>query len=202
MSILQWASLGTFALYLVAFFAGSAMAARAAHRSVWLFGGAKGRDRLAAAGFRLGFALPLVGSLLFAAFPSLAALDPLWLPGLEHAALPGHFLTISGAMLAFAAQVSMGAAWRVGVSEDAVGAFVTDGLHGMSRNPTFVGQALLLVGVALSIPSLPAIAGALLFIASAHVQIRSEEHALRRHYSLAYEEYFNRVPRWLGWPMS
>ncbi|MFT6775596.1 MAG: hypothetical protein ACJA1L_003318, partial [Paracoccaceae bacterium] len=48
-------ALAVLLLYLALFFWGGAMAARAAGRSIWLFGRASGRDRLAAIGFRAAF---------------------------------------------------------------------------------------------------------------------------------------------------
>ena len=101
-------------------------------------------------------------------------------------------------MLAFAAQASMGASWRVGVREDAVGALVTDGLHRLSRNPTFLGQALLLLGVALALPSIPTALAVLLFALAARAQAASEERALLAALGEPYRAYLARVARWLG----
>ena len=72
-----WAGLAVLALYLAAFFWAGALAARAAGRSIWLFGRATGRDRLAAFGFRAAFALALFGPLVGLALPNS---DPLWAP--------------------------------------------------------------------------------------------------------------------------
>lgn len=47
-------------------------------------------------------------------------------------------------MVAFAAQMSMGSSWRVGVVGGETGDLVSGGLYRFSRNPTFVGQAALL----------------------------------------------------------
>jgi len=60
-TIFGFATLGVLALYLALFFLASSLAARAAGRPVWLFGRATGRDRLAALGFRVAFALAFVG---------------------------------------------------------------------------------------------------------------------------------------------
>ena len=200
LSPLQIASLLVLVLYLVAFFAGSALAARAAGQSIWLFGTATGRDRVAAFGFRAGFALAVIGPVVWVAVPGMSAADPLWSAGLALMALPGHVLAVAGAMLAFAAQMAMGASWRVGVKADAVGALVSEGLYSFSRNPTFLGQAALLAGVALAVPSVPGLLAVVLFIASANAQIRSEEDALKMSHGKAYEIFRDRTPRWLGRP--
>ena len=54
-SSLAWATLGVLLLYLVAFAALGRLASRAAGRSVWLFGTARGPDFLAALAFRAAF---------------------------------------------------------------------------------------------------------------------------------------------------
>lgn len=200
--MIQVATLIVLILYLLAFFGGTVLAARAAGRPVWLFGQARGRDRLAAAGFRIGFALALVGPVVMAVFPALTALDPLCWPLPDWAALPGLTVAVAGAMLAFAAQMAMGASWRVGVTEEGVGDLVDGGLYALSRNPTFVGQAGLLIGVALAIPSLPTLLGAVLFVASAQMQIRSEEAALHLKHGAAFEAFRARTPRWIGCPSA
>lgn len=62
-----WAVLAILFGYLALFFWGGAIAAQSAGRSVWLFSRAKGRDRLAALGFRAAFVLAFFGPLLWLA---------------------------------------------------------------------------------------------------------------------------------------
>ena len=62
-----WAALALLFGYLALFFWGSALAAPAAGRPVWLFARATGRDRLAAMGFRMAFALAFFGPFLWLA---------------------------------------------------------------------------------------------------------------------------------------
>lgn len=196
-----WAALAVLGAYLGLFFWGGVQAARAAGRPIWLFGTATGRDRLAAVGFRLAFVLAAAGPLLWLAVPALHKLDPLWLDGRwPLLAFIGLLVAALGAMLALAAQRTMGASWRVGVKEGETGALVQGGLFRMSRNPTFLGQLLLLIGVALAIPSLPTLAGAAVFFWSASVQIRSEEAALSAANGADYDTFRRDVPRWIGWP--
>lgn len=198
MGTLGLAAVLVVALYLAAFLAASRLAEGAAGRPVWLFGRATGRDRLAALGFRAAFALALLGPLLMAAWPALAAIDPLWGLGGPASATAGLLVALAGAMLAWGAQVAMGASWRVGVADDAVGDLVTDGPFGVSRNPVFAGQLLLLAGVALAAPSLATLAAALILWLSARTQIASEERVLGARHGVAFEAYKARVPRWLG----
>lgn len=194
-----WAALALLFGYLALFFWGSAMAAEAAGRPVWLFARATGRDRWAAIGFRAAFGIVFFGPLIWMVWPALHKVDPLWMEA--SAVLPGVvgiFIAGLGAMLAFAAQMSMGTSWRVGVVPGATGDLVSGGLYRFSRNPTFVGQFLLLAGLGLAIPSVPTLLAALLFLWSAVTQVRSEEAALRSALGEAYDRYAAQVPRWIG----
>lgn len=194
-----WAALALLAGYLALFFWGSAVAARATGRPIWLFAQAKGRDRLAALGFRTAFALAFFGPLLWLALPILYKADPFWAEGKALVlGLIGIFIASLGAMVAFAAQMSMGTSWRVGVVSGATGDLVSGGIFRFSRNPTFVGQTALLSGVALAVPSVPTILAPLLFLWSAAIQIRSEEAAMRQSLGPEYDRYAASVPRWIG----
>lgn len=199
MSGFGWAALALLFGYLVLFFLGSAVAAQAAGRPVWLFSRARGRDRLAAFGFRAAFALAFLGPLLWLALPLLHKVDPFWTEGRAAVlGLIGIFIAGLGAMVAFAAQMSMGASWRVGVVDGETGDLVTRGLYRFSRNPTFVGQFALLTGVALAVPAIPTILAPLLFLWSAATQVASEEVALREALGKNYDRYAASVPRWIG----
>ena len=194
-----WAALALLASYLLLFFWGSAMAAQALDRPIWLFGQAKGRDHWAALGFRAAFALAFLGPLLWLVWPALHKSDPVWTEGEAVAlGLIGVFIAGTGAMLAFAAQMSMGSSWRVGVAEGATGALVSGGLYRFSRNPTFIGQFILLAGVSLAIPAVPTLLAPLLFLWSASAQIRSEERELKHALGADYSRYLSTVPRWIG----
>ena len=92
----------------------------------------------------------------------------------------------------------MGSSWRVGVVSGATGELVSGGLYRFSRNPTFVGQAALLAGVALAVPSIPTILAPILFLWSTVTQVRSEEAALRQSLGPDYDRYAASVPRWIG----
>lgn len=196
-----WATLITLGVYLGLFFWGGALAARAAGRSVWLFGAATGRDRWAAFGFRAAFAMSFAGPLIWLILPFLHKADPLWTEGrFPLLGLMGVVLCAVGAMVALVAQMSMGISWRVGVKAGETGALVSGGLFRFSRNPTLLGQLLLLSGAALAIPALPTLAGVALFFWSASVQIRSEESVLAASNGDDYRAFQASVPRWIGLP--
>ncbi len=193
------AALALLISYLVLFFWGSALATQAAGKPIWLFSRATGYDRLAAIGFRAAFAFALFGPLLWLAVPMLHEVDPLWTDGRVYIlGLIGVFVAGLGAMVAFAAQMSMGSSWRVGVAGGETGDLVSGGLYRFSRNPTFVGQAAVLAGVALAVPSAPTILAPILFLWSAITQVRSEETTLRAALGPEYDRYAASVPRWIG----
>jgi protein-S-isoprenylcysteine O-methyltransferase Ste14 len=150
-------------------------------------------------GFRAAFALAFFGPLLWLAVPALHKVDPLWTEGRAiFLGLIGVFVAGLGAMVAFAAQMSMGSSWRVGVVDGETGDLVSGGLYRFSRNPTFVGQAALLAGVAIAVPAVPTVLAPILFLWSATTQVRSEEAALRLAIGPDYDRYAASVPRWIG----
>jgi protein-S-isoprenylcysteine O-methyltransferase Ste14 len=76
---------------------------------------------------------------------------------------------------------------------------VTSGVYAWTRNPMYLGLAILLLGWAVRLGTLSPFAGPLLFIALIqHVQIRPEEHALRERFGKEYDLYCRRVSRWFG----
>ena len=181
------------------FYWGGSLASLGAGRSIWLTGRAKGAERLALLGFRLAFVLALMGPFLMVLVPELQSLDPLWNPSISTAfAFLGLAVASFGSMIAFAAQMSMGASWRVGVASGETGAMVTGGLFDKSRNPTFVGHLLLLLGVAVAVPSALTLIAVLAYTASAAYQVRKEEQALLEAHGDAFATYCEQVPRWIG----
>ena len=72
------------------------------------------------------------------------------------------------------------------------------GPFALSRNPVFLGQALLFVGLFLAFPDLVQCLVSAAIIAALSVQVRIEERLLARAYGDAYADYRARVPRWIG----
>lgn len=197
-SLMGWAAFAALSTYIALFFFGTLRLAQHGER-VWLFGKARGTDRMAAFGFRAAFVLAFLGPLLWQSIPWLHKNDPLWsehgrlLPGLVGAAAAWI-----GAVIALSSQSGMGASWRVGVAAGQSGPLVTTGLFSLSRNPTFLGQALLLTGIALTLPGLATAMAPFIFLWSASTQIRSEESLLLATHGESYARYMRRVPRWIG----
>lgn len=77
-------------------------------------------------------------------------------------------------------------------------ALVSSGIYRLTRNPMYLGFALILAGwiVALRcLPALPVVAVFVLYLD--RVQIPPEEAALRACFGSAFDEYASRVGRWL-----
>jgi len=78
-------------------------------------------------------------------------------------------------------------------------ALVTTGIYAWTRNPMYLGLAILLLGWGLRLGALSPLLGPLLFVPLIQrVQILPEERALRVLFGKDYEDYSARVNRWLG----
>ena len=77
-------------------------------------------------------------------------------------------------------------------------ALVTQGIYRFSRNPMYVGDALMLIGWALWLANAAALALVALFVVYLNrYQIAPEERALGARYGAVYAEYCRAVRRWL-----
>ena len=72
------------------------------------------------------------------------------------------------------------------------------GLYRVTRNPQVLGCALYLIGFVMLWPSWYALGWGLLFAPIIHMMVLTEEEHLRNTYGQAYEQYCDRVPRYLG----
>ena len=145
----------------------------------------------------------LAGVLLAEA--ALAAVAPRWLPGLVPLApvtaavlrASGAVMVLGATALMLAAQLDLGASWRVGIDEGARPGLVTGGLYRYSRNPIYVAMLTALLGFALLLPSwisLGLLIGAGLGIRR---HVRDEEAYLARTYGEEYRRYAARVGRFV-----
>ncbi|MEQ1929125.1 MAG: isoprenylcysteine carboxylmethyltransferase family protein [Parvularculaceae bacterium] len=98
-----------------------------------------------------------------------------------------------------AAQIQMGASWRIGVPKEGPGALVAHGLFRWSRNPIFVGMIGTLIALFLWSPHIGTAAVLAATWTLVLIQVRIEEEALIEKHGAAYQEYSARVARWFGW---
>lgn len=135
-----------------------------------------GLDRIVGPGLGLGFALLAVGPAWgLAAGAADAPLGVAPLAGSDGVAVAGAFLAVAAGVLTVVAQVQMGASWRIGVEAGERTELVTTGLFALVRNPIFTGMLAFAGGVALLVPNLPTIVGAVLAALTIHAQVRLVE---------------------------
>jgi protein-S-isoprenylcysteine O-methyltransferase Ste14 len=199
MSGMEIASYLMTVVYVISFLAMSAILAKEAGRPVWLFGKGRERQALPALLFRIAFAGAMIWPIMLAllgnpikADPIASALDGPWLDVL------GHLLVVVGACVAILSQRHMGASWRIGAAEGELGPIVDSGPFAISRNPVFVGQALLFVGLFIVLPGLIQAALTLALLVAIALQVRIEERVLAQTLGQPYRDYRRRVRRWLG----
>lgn len=199
MSGMEIASYLMVVVYVISFLAMSAILAREAGRPVWLFGKGGEPQALPAMLFKLAFAGAVIWPLLLGAFgnpvagdPFSAALDGPWLDVL------GHLLVVVGACLAILAQRQMGVSWRIGAAEGELGPIVDSGPFAISRNPVFLGQAVLFIGLLVVLPSLVQAGLTLALLVAIRLQVAIEERVLAASLGQPYLDYRARVRRWLG----
>ena len=152
----------------------------------WAFAESRGKQRVAG----LAFAL----SILVSAGAGLQTL----LSGAPGYPIAGALLATAGAAFVIVAQIQMGRAWRVGVRPGDAPLFIRHGLFRFSRNPIFVGMALIGLGVALSAWTWWSWAALVVFVVACSVQVSIEESHLEASFGEVYRRYRKQVPRWLG----
>lgn len=199
MSGMEIASYLMTVVYVISFLAMSAILAKEAGRQIWLFDKGREKQALPATLFRLAFVGAVIWPLVLALIgdpikpdPLSLALDGPWLDVL------GHLLVVVGACVALISQRHMGVSWRIGAAEGELGPIVDNGPFGISRNPVFVGQALLFVGLFIVLPSLIQAALTLALLVAIVLQVRIEERVLMATLGQPYRDYRRRVRRWLG----
>ncbi|MGL6071641.1 methyltransferase family protein [Craterilacuibacter sp.] len=108
-------------------------------------------------------------------------------------ALSGCALLLSGVAEFIRARTSVNP-----LRPESASTLVTGGLYRFSRNPMYLGDLLLLGAWALYLGKLlPLLALPLFVLYMNRFQIRPEERALGKHFGMAYQDYCQRVRRWI-----
>lgn len=143
---------------------------------------------------------PLVGALLAAAMWSVAG----WGPALAWPAAPKYLVVALLAAAGIAFDLLGILAFRSSrttvnpLKPQRASALVTGGVYRVTRNPMYVGMALLLLAWAAYLSSLlPLLGPVLLVLYLTRFQIRPEERALQAIFGAQYADYAARVRRWL-----
>ena len=109
----------------------------------------------------------------------------------------GWCLLLLSLVLVWIAQSHMANSWRIGIDEKNETKLVTNGLFAYSRNPIFLGIMMVNVGLMLIIPNAFTLLIVSLSTVSINTQIRLEEAFLKITHGNAYEQYLNKVRRWI-----
>lgn len=195
--MISLAALGLYVAWLgLAFGLRSLIQARRTGDTGWRFAGdrpgtAKWWTRIiaGAGAIAAGLAAPVAD---LAGLPTVAALDRPWLriTGLAVAAL--------AIIATVAAQMAMGASWRIGVDETEHTALVTAGPFTLVRNPIYTAVIGLVCGLTLSVPNVIAYIGLVLVILGIELQVRRvEEPYLLHTHGERYRRYAAGVGRFL-----
>lgn len=161
------------------------------------FRGISGRPGSAGRWGGVLFVLALVAGV---AGPLLALLGLAPIGALESSAVQtaGIAVAVGGIGTTFAAQISMGSSWRIGVDAAEMTTLVTGGAFALARNPIFTAMILTAVGLVLMTPNIVAIAGLVMLIVAIQLQVRAvEEPYLASHHDPAWHDYASRVGRFI-----
>lgn len=130
-----------------------------------------------------------------------AAVVLAWRGALPLVAAPPHIAVglataSAGLVLAFASQIAMGDAWRIGLDASEKTQLVTHGPFAIVRNPIYSSVLLFLAGLALLVPNALMLASVPLAIVGVQMQVRLvEEPHLTALHGDAYRAYKQRVGR-------
>ena len=126
------------------------------------------------------------------------SLDPIEALDVDGLHVIGIALAAAGGLAVFAAQLGMGASWRIGVSEDQGTDLVTTGWFTLVRNPIYAAMIVGWTGFALIVPTWLAFAAVVVIAIGLELQVRFvEEPYLLRTHGDEYARYASRVGRFV-----
>lgn len=109
----------------------------------------------------------------------------------------GLAIAAIGVAFFIVAMLTMADSWRAGIPDSDKTAFVQKGIYRISRNPAFVGFDLMYIGLLLAFPNIIHLLFAVFPVVMLHLQIRQEEVFLRNTFGTEYEEYSEKVRRYI-----
>jgi protein-S-isoprenylcysteine O-methyltransferase Ste14 len=136
-----------------------------------------------------GIAAPIAG---------LAGLEPVSPLDETIVQIAGAIMAVLGIAATVAAQLQMGASWRMGVDTSERTDLVTTGVFGAVRNPIYTAMMITSAGIALIVGNVVAVIGLLALALALEIQVRFlEEPYLRTIHGRTYEHYAARAGRFL-----
>lgn len=109
----------------------------------------------------------------------------------------GTALAFGGSLLMFAAQMNLGASWRIGIEEGARPGLVTSGWYRLCRNPIFLFLLATFAGIALLLWNVPTAVMWLGVLIGVRLQVLEEERWLLHTYGDEYRRYASEVGRFV-----
>jgi protein-S-isoprenylcysteine O-methyltransferase Ste14 len=79
---------------------------------------------------------------------------------------------------------------------------VNKGIYRFSRNPMYFGIFLIFVGTSIACVSLIFLMLTIIFVILSHIVVVYEEQFCAQKYGNSYQEYLNKIPRWIGIPKT
>jgi len=79
---------------------------------------------------------------------------------------------------------------------------VNKGIYHISRNPMYFGMFLIFIGTSIACASFFFLVLTALFMVISHLVVVSEERHCSKKYGDPYQNYLNKIPRWIGIPKS
>ncbi|OFJ50352.1 protein-S-isoprenylcysteine methyltransferase [Mycolicibacterium grossiae] len=135
---------------------------------------------------------------LGAPLTDLAGLTPVTVLNEPVVAGLGLAVAVLGIMATLAAQLSLGASWRIGIDDAEHTDLITHGAFQVVRNPIFAAVIATFLGMALMVPNLVGLAGVVVAVIGIEAQVRfAEEPHLRKIHGAAYTGYASHVGRFL-----
>ena len=126
--------------------------------------------------------------------PGLIPIDFLTNPVID---LVGFVVGISGLLLCYQAQKTMGNSWRVGIDEQQPTVLITNGIYRFVRNPTYSGLFLLCFGSWLIIATMSLLVWCLILFIMIEFQVRLEEEYLLKLHGEKFKAYCQSTKRYL-----
>ena len=109
----------------------------------------------------------------------------------------GLAIAAIGVAFFIVAMLTMADSWRAGIPDSDKTAFVQKGIYRISRNPAFVGFDLMYIGLLLAFPNIIHLLFAVFPVVMLHLHRRQEEVFLRNTFGTEYEEYCEKVRRYI-----
>ncbi len=130
--------------------------------------------------------VPIFGAYLYSIFLPLK-LNTVW-----------FYIGLITYLLGFSVQIT---AWQ-NLATSSVDKPVTKGIYHFSRNPMYIGEFLVYLGIAIACISWGFLLIAIDYVALSYVWAKFEEEECLKKYGDSYREYMDRIPKWIGRPKS